>query len=135
MTGTARKQAVKGETILELFEIYAAENPRNISTDTLNQARRDIGTFVDYVGSNCPVSRIDKKAVREWKALLMRYPVKASETKAFSGMKIAQIVKYNEKVGKPVLTPRTVNRYLSNLGAYCNWLVNHGYIDQNPTDG
>lgn len=135
VTGTARKQAVKGETILELFQIYAAENPRNISSDTLNQARRDIGTFVDYVGSNCPVSRMDKKAVREWKALLMRYPVKASETKAFSGMKIAQIVKYNEKVGKPVLTPRTVNRYLSNLGAFCNWLVNHGYIDQNPTDG
>lgn len=135
VTGTARQQAIKGETILELFEIYAAENPRNISSDTLNQARRDIGTFVDYVGSNCPVSRMDKKAVREWKALLMRYPVKASETKAFSGMKIAQIVKYNEKVGKPVLTPRTVNRYLSNLGAFCNWLVNHGYIDQNPTDG
>ncbi|MCV3766483.1 site-specific integrase [Rhizobium sp. TRM95796] len=133
--GTARERAKPGETIMELFEVYARENPKAIATDTLNQARRDIGTFVDYVGSTFPVHRMDKKPVREWKALLMKYPVKATETKAFEGMKLAQIVKHNEKIGKPVLTPRTVNRYLSSLGAFCNWLVSHGYIDQNPTEG
>lgn len=134
-TGTAREAAAPGESIMELFENYARENPKGITADTLNQARRDIGTFVEHVGSTCPVHRIDKKAVREWKALLMKYPVKATETKVFAGMKLAQIVKHNEKIGKPTLTPRTVNRYLSSLGAFCNWLANHGYIDQNPTDG
>lgn len=134
-TGTSREQAKPGETIMELFVNYERENPKSITADTLKQARRDIGTFVDYVGSTCPVHRIDKKAVREWKALLMRYPVKATETKDFAGMKIAQIVRHNEKVGKPLLTPRTVNRYLASLGAFCNWLVNHGYLDQNPTAG
>jgi integrase len=131
--GTARETAAPGETIMELFAIYERENPKSISADTLKQARRDIGTFLDLVGSTCPVHRIDKKAVREWKALLIQYPVKATETTAFTGMKIAQIVKHNEKVGKPVLTPRTVNRYLSSLGAFCNWLVAHGYLDSNPT--
>lgn len=135
LSGTVREAAAPGETIMELFENYARENPKGITADTLNQARRDIGTFVEHVGSTCPMRRIDKKAVREWKALLMRYPVKATETKAFAGMSLAQIVKHNEEVGKPTLTPRTVNRYLSSLGAFCNWLVNHGYLDQNPTDG
>lgn len=134
-TGTSREQAKPGETIMELFEQYAAENPKSVSVDTLAQARRDVGTFVDYIGSTCPVHRIDKKALREWKALLMRYPVKATETKEFSGMKLAQIVRHNEKVGKPVISPRTVNRYLSGLSAFCSWLVNHGYLDQNPADG
>jgi integrase len=134
-TGKAREIAAPGESIMEVFAIYERENSNGITADTLNQARRDIGTFVDYVGSTCPVHRIDKKAVREWKALLMKYPVKASETKAFAGMKLVQIVKHNEEVGKPVLTPRTVNRYLSSLGAFCNWLVAHGYIDANPTNG
>ncbi|TPM61093.1 site-specific integrase [Mesorhizobium sp. B2-2-4] len=133
--GTSREQAAPGETIMEIFEQYARENPKAITADTLNQARRDIGTFVDHVGSTCPVHRIDKKAVREWKALLMRYPVKATESNAFAGMKLAQIVRHNEKVGKPVITPRTVNRYLSSLGAFCDWLVSHGYLDQNPTTG
>lgn len=134
-TGRARETAAPGETIMELFENYAKENPKQISVDTLNQARRDVGNFLEYAGSNCPVHRIDKKAVREWKALLIKFPVKATETKAFAGMKLPQIVKHNEKVGKPVLTPRTVNRYLAGLGAFCNWLVNNGYLDSNPVDG
>ena len=134
-TGTSREHAKPGETIKELFEVYAAENPKSIAVDTIAQARRDVGTFVDYVGSTCPVHRIDKKAVREWKALLMRYPVKATETKDFAGMKLAQIVRHNEKVGKPIISPRTVNRYLAGFSAFCSWLVNHGYLDQNPADG
>jgi integrase len=134
-TGTSREQAAPGEGIMDLFEQYAAENPKGIATDTIAQARRDVGSFVDYVGSTCPVRRIDKKAVREWKALLMRYPVKATESSAFSGMKLAQIVKHNETVGKPVITVRTVNRYIAGFSAFCSWLVNHGYLDQNPADG
>lgn len=130
-----REVAAPGESIMELFEIYARENPRSITADTIAQARRDIGTFVQHVGVTCPVSRVDKKAVREWKALLMLYPVKATETKAFEGMKIDRIVEHNKTVGKPVLSPRTVNRYLSSLAAFCNWLAAHGYIESNPTEG
>lgn len=134
-TGTSREQAAPGEGIMQLFEQYAAENPKGIATDTIAQARRDVGSFVDYVGSTCPVQRIDKKAVREWKALLMKYPVKATESGAFAGMKLAQIVKHNETVGKPVITGRTVNRYIAGFSAFCGWLVNHGYLDSNPADG
>lgn len=127
--------APTGETIMELFATYAAENPKSISADTINQARRDIGTFVEHVGKKAGAAHINKKTVREWKALLIKYPVKATETKAFAGMNLAQIVKHNEKVGKPALNPRTVNRYLSSLGAFCSWLVIHGYIESNPTEG
>lgn len=130
-----RETAAPGQSIKELFEVYARENPRGVTLDTLSQARRDIGLFVDHVGTTFPASKIDKKAVREWKALLMLYPVKATETKAFRGMKIAQIVAHNETASKPVLSVNTVNRYLSNLAAYCSWLVGHGYIDDNPTEG
>ncbi|MDH6265634.1 integrase [Rhizobium sp. SG_E_25_P2] len=132
ISGAARQTAAPGESIMEVFKIYERENPNGTKPDTLAQARRDIGTFVDYVGSTCPVHRIDKKAVREWKALLLQYPVKATETKAFEGMKIAQIVKHNEKVGKPAIARNTVNRYLSSLGAFCGWLMDHGYLHENP---
>jgi integrase len=124
--------AAPGETIMELFEIYARENPGQIKPDTLAQARRDVGMFVEYVGSMFPTHRIDKKAVREWKALLMQYPVKATETKAFQGMTITQIVEHNKTVGKPVISTATVNRYLSGFSAFCTWMTNHGYLTQNP---
>lgn len=131
-SGIAREAAAPGETIMELFEIYARENPNQIKSDTLAQARRDVGLFVDHVGSTFPVHRIDKKAVREWKALLLQYPIKATETKAFAGMKIAQIVKHNEIVKKPTISAPTVNRHLSGFSAFCTWLTNHGYLTANP---
>ena len=130
--GIAREAAVPGETIMELFGTYVRENPNQIKPDTLAQARRDVGLFVEYVGSTFPVHRIDKKAVREWKGLLLQYPVKASETKVFAGMRIAQIVKHNETVKKPTISAATVNRYLSGFSAFCTWLTNHGYLTANP---
>lgn len=131
-TGTTREAAAPGETIMDLFDTYARENPGQIKPDTLAQARRDVGLFVEHVGSTFPVHRIDKKAVREWKALLLQYPVKATETKVFEGMKLAQIVKHNATVKKPVISTTTVNRYLSGFSAFCTWLANHGYLQQNP---
>lgn len=131
-SGIAREAAAPGQTIMELFETYVRENPNQIKSDTLAQARRDVRLFVDYVGGTFPVHRIDKKAVREWKALLLQYPVKATETKAFEGMKIAQIVKHNATVKKQTISAPTVNRYLSGFSAFCTWLTNHGYLTANP---
>jgi len=134
-SGNPRELAGPGESIFEVFELYAAENPNQVKADTLNQARRDIGLFAQFVGSTYPVKLISKKNVREWKALLLKYPVKASESKVFRGMSFEQTVQHNAQVGKPTITPRTVNRHLSSLGAFCRWLVSHGYLDQNPVDG
>lgn len=109
--------AKPGETITELFERYAKENPKRIRDATLAQARRDIGTFVELVGSDFPVARIEKKAVREWKALLQRYPVKATETAIFKGMGFKELIEANERLErpKPVISAKTVNRYMPAL--------------------
>ena len=44
--GTGRELAAPGESIMELFEAYARENPKQIKPDTLSQARRDVALFV-----------------------------------------------------------------------------------------
>ena len=124
-----------GETLAELFEVYARENPNSVKADTLNQARRDVATFFDCVGGSVGVEALIKQKVREWKSLLQLYPVKATETAAFKGQKFRQIIERNKVLGKPVLSARTVNRYLGGLGAFCHWLVDHGYIEQNPLVG
>ena len=134
-TGQRRETAKPGESIMEVFEIFASENPRGVAQDRVNQIRRDIGNFVDLVGASFPITKIDKAAIRDWKQLLVKYPVKASESTVFSGMNLRQIIKANEKVGKPVLADRTVNRYLSSLSAFLAWAVNNGYIDRNPVEG
>lgn len=110
-SGARRERAKPGESFTEVFEQFARENPRGVAQDRVNQCRRDVRTFVELVGPGFPVANITKVEVRNWKQMLLKYPVKATETKAFDGMKIQQIVKANEAVGKPVIADRTVNRY------------------------
>lgn len=126
--------AKPGERLMDLFERYAKENPRRVKEAALMQARRDIGTFIELVGSDFPVTKLDKKAAREWKALLMEYPVKAAETAIFKGMGIKEIVAANgvAKSPKPVISPKTVNRYIAAFSSFCNWLVAHDYLPANP---
>ena len=134
-TSAKREVAKPGETIMEVFEKFARENPRRVAPDRIDQMRRDIGIFVECVGASFPVHAIDRVAVRDWKALLIQYPLRANEVTAFQGMNMRQIVKANERLKRPVLSDRTVNRYLSSLGAFCNWLEVNGYLDRNPVSG
>ncbi|MCC6736528.1 MAG: site-specific integrase [Bauldia sp.] len=122
----------KGEDILTAFDAYATENPRNVIPDTLAQSRMAIELFVSTLGPGATVDQIDKKAARDWKALLLKYPVKAAETAAFNGLSMREIVKANETIGKPAISARTVNRYLSSLGAFADWLVTHDYLATSP---
>ena len=126
--------AKPGETVAELFEQYARENPNGIAQATLEQARRDVGTFIDLRGIDFPVSGIDKKSVREWKALLQRYPVKAAEIAAFKGLSFREIIQANDDAKEPrkVIASGTVNRYMAGFGGFCNWLAAHEYIAANP---
>lgn len=134
-TGPRRERAKLGESIMEVFEIFARENPRGVAKDRVDQCRRDVRTFVELVGPGFPIAKIGKVEVRNWKQLLMKYPVKATETKVFDGMTIQQIVRANEQVGKPLIADRTVNRYLSGLSAFLSWAVENGYLERNPVEG
>lgn len=135
VTGATREQAKPGETIMELFDAYARENRKGVKPDTLSQSRAAVQNFVDLVGRGFPATRIDKKAVREWKAILLQLPVRAGDTKAFQGMTPREIVKANEKIGKPTISAKTINRYLAGLGAFCDWLSDNDYIVANPVIG
>jgi hypothetical protein len=134
-TGLRRITAKPGEGITEVLEVFRQENPRKVSKSRIDEICRDIGIFMQTVGPNFPIAQISKKHVREWKGLLVKYPLRATEVNDFHGMNIEQAVKANEKLGRRVLSDRTVNRYLSSLSAVCIWAVANGYMENNPVAG
>ncbi|HVI28093.1 site-specific integrase [Hansschlegelia sp.] len=132
VSAPATPRAKPGEGIMDRFEAYARENPRGITADTLNMNRMAVALFVSTLPPRSTVKAITRGACAEWKRLLMLYPVKAAETKVFRGKSMREIVELNETVGKPTITPRTVNRYLASLGAFCDWLLAHDDIQASP---
>lgn len=129
------ESTIPGESIFETMEVFKRENPRNVSVSRMNESCRDIGIFIETIGPGFPISKVSKKHVRDWKALLIRYPVRATEIFVFRGMNINQIVEANIVQKRSVLSDRTVNRYLSSLSAFLSWAVANGFITDNACSG
>ncbi len=130
-----KRRIEPSETIMGQFDIYAKANPNNIKADTLDYSRKCVAIFADSLPKGYPASGIDKKAVREWHDLLRQFPVKAAEISEFRGLPIRRVVALNQERQRPTISKQTMNKYLSALGSFCNWLVRRGVIDINPTTG
>ncbi len=124
--------ATAGQTLMELFDIYSGENPNRARSETLIQARRKVALFSEFLGSHFVPAKIGKKEIREWKNVLKIFPIKAVETNAFKGMNVKQIVEANKNIGKSPISGKTLNQYLTALGAFCRWLVSEGHLESNP---
>lgn len=134
-TATAPLVADPGESVMELFDVFARDNPNRATPETIAQSRNVLELFTQFVGKHFPASAISKKEVREWKSALRHYPVKATESREFRGKDFRQTVEANRKLGKRAISDKTLNRYLAALGSYCKWLVAHGYLNDSPTSG
>ena len=130
----ADEVAPPGESIAEALAAFKTENPNNVSKGRIEEACRDVGIFIDMdgIGPTFPVGKITKLHVRDWKALLMKYPLRATEVVGFKGLNINAAVARNGNHNRPTLSDRTVNRYLSSLSAFLSWANINGYIASNP---
>ncbi|WP_156521076.1 site-specific integrase [Magnetospirillum moscoviense] len=127
--------AASGESIMELFDQFCRENPGGVTADTQDQNRKIVKLFAEFVGEASPASAITKAAVRDWKKALFSWPIRAADTNVFTGMTFRQVLKANEEVGKPTISEKTINKYLSAMGGFCGWLRSNDYIEGDPLDG
>ena len=123
------------EKIGELYDRFRQERPAATSDDTWNQNRKIVMLFDEFVGGDAHVSALTRKNVRDWKAALFRWPVKAADSRAFKGMSFSKIIEANEHVGKPPISPTTINRYLSALGGFSTWLRTNDFITEDVMQG
>jgi hypothetical protein len=98
--------AAHGETVAEALAAFKAENSNNVSKGRIEESCRDVGIFIEMngIGPAFPVPKISKTHVREWKALLMKYPLRATEVNGFKGLNINAAVALNETHNRPTLS-------------------------------
>lgn len=127
--------AAPGESVMNLFDVYASDNRARLTPDTIRVNRQVIEMFVEFAGATLPARAITKDHVFAWKSALRRYPTRAAEVVAFQGMSFKKIIAANEHLGRPTLSDKTVNRYLSALGGFCTWAQKNGKMNDNPVNG
>ena len=124
-----------GETIMELYDRFRKEKPALMSEDTWNQNRKIVALFDDYTGGKSHISELTRKNVRDWKANLFSWPVKATESRAFAGMSFLNTIEANITVGKPTISEKTINRYLSAIGSFSTWLLANDFVKEDVMRG
>ena len=119
-----------GERIVEVFDRFRREAPGRVSPDGWDQNRKIVVLFDQFVGGGAHVSALNRKNVRDWKAELFKWPRRVADTGAFRGLTFSEVIRRNEEVEKPVISSKTINKYLAALGGFSNWLLSNGYTDE-----
>lgn len=130
-----KRIAGPGETLMELYDKFKAERIGDARADTWDQNRKIVKLFAEFVGEASHVSVITRKAVRNWKQELARWPVKAADSKAFEGMSFRKVIEANGTLKKPPISQKSVNKYLAALGSFARWLLHNEYIDADVMSG
>ncbi|WP_298108596.1 site-specific integrase [Bradyrhizobium sp.] len=124
-----------GETILELFDRFRREAPGRVSPDGWTQNRKIVALFDQFIGGDAHVSQFSRNNVRGWKGELFKWPRRVADTGTFRGLTFSEVIRRNEKIGKPVISSKTINKYLAALGGFSKWLLSNGYIDESVMSG
>jgi integrase len=132
-----RNTAPAGEKLLERFEQFAkgrlGEGKR---ADTINQDRKVVESFADFIGRDRKIDTIDGPAVRDWIDTMAALPPNFRKMKAYRGLNVREAAKKAraEGVNGPKLT--TLNKYLSTLSPFFRWMKKRDYHPgPNPCDG
>lgn len=128
-------QAPPGESIMNLFDRFARERVGSASLDTWRQNRKVVTLFAEFLGEGAHISTVRRRTVREWKEALFRWPIKVADTNAFAGLSFRAVIEANEKIGKPTIAPKTVNKYLAALGSFAQWLLANEHITEDVMRG
>lgn len=129
------KFALPGESIMELYDRFKVEKAGSARPDTWDQNRKIVKLFAEFVGETSHVSAITRKAVRDWKHKLALWPLKSSQMKVFDGLSFRKVIDANVALGKPTISQKSINKYLSAVGSFASWLLHNEYLDQDVMTG
>ena len=115
----------------ELIEKFVAAQLRgNKWTEhTEGERRRGLNLLTEYLGSNFPVEKLDKKKAREVRDIINALPVRLKQNKKTKSLSLVEATKVE---GIDKISPKTANEYIGSCSTFGNWLVDEGYIDKNP---
>jgi integrase len=122
-------------SILTLYEQFKLDRRASVSEDTWRQNLAIIRLLVDFLGDAGTLDQLDRKAVRAWKDALRKWPRKAPDIAEFNGLPFKKVIEANERVRKPTISEKTINKYLSAVGSFSGWLLSNDLIETSLVEG
>ncbi len=122
------KAAPTGSRIMDYYDRFLKQRASDIRPDTIKQNRGVIQLFAEFVGEDLPVDQLRRKHVAEWRDQLYLMPKMAKQVTDLKNLRFKEAIAANQKLGRPTLDPKTINRYLSALSPFAKWLAANDMI-------
>ena len=137
LTRQREERAAQGEHMLALFDTYAAQRlaEGKKRKDTLEQDRKSVALFADFVGENRSLRSVKASEVREWRNAVACLPPGMRKRREFAGKSLREAVAYAKTARLKPISLITVNKMLSAISALFSWAKREGYVESNPCDG
>lgn len=121
----AAAKAKSGESIMELFEKLAGEALELdlLRPDTVNQNRKVLQMFAEFVGVDRAIDSITPLEVCEFRDARRDVPPKWSMKRDFRGLTLRQAAEKARSLTLPKTSYVTVNRELSTISPLFTWLA------------
>lgn len=122
------------DTVTIVFERYKQEMLRAEAWRVKSQADIEAAfkTLVELVDDR-PMSEFVAPVCRQYKDLLLKYPIHRFKDVRFKTMSIKAILE--STIEYDTLSIVTINNQIRKLSTFFNWAVKHGYIISNPMQG
>ncbi len=124
----------KTETIAEVFKLYKEEMLRADLWRVKSQhdIEASIRTLIELVGDN-PLSEFTPPVCRQYKCLLLKYPIHRHKDLRFKSLTFQNILK--SELTYNTLSITTINNQIRKVSTFFNWSVKQGYLNHNPMQG
>ena len=125
-----------GQTIIELFDRYAAQRLREGKPpDSVQQERIVVEQFADFAGNERRLGSITRDDVRDWRDAMAAMPRNYRNANAYKGLNMRAAAAKAIALGAQTLSPVTQNKNMSAVSPFFGWAVRNGYAEGNPCDG
>jgi integrase len=123
-------------TIVDMLDRYAARRRvEGKREDSIQQDRKIIELFADFVGRRRALRSITPVDARDFRDTIERLPIGLTKRSAYAGLTIRQAAARADAEGAVRLSPTTVSKYLSTLSPFFRWLRRDLHVDVNVFDG
>jgi integrase len=132
----APSQEPSGHRLSEAIAEFVAEH--DASGHWRKKSREESeGIYRLLVGilGDVPMAELDYKALSGWRDALLRFPSNYTKRPALRGKTIAEIASMDSDATKPHLSATSVNKMLTQTGAFLKWSVKRGYCGANYCEG
>lgn len=128
--------ANNGEEILSLYDRYAVQRiaEGRKRKDTLDQDRKIVELFSEFVGRARRLDSVGESEVREWRNIVASLPPAFKKRRENRNLTLRQAGERAKALNLPSLSLTTVNKYLSAVSALFSWACEEGYASKNPCE-